>query len=753
MATISSVNNEKVYTIAKWGGLNEHPDGDTRLKLGEASKMSNWKITRDGNLKRRPGSEMIFGLSASFTAEISPDIIRLRTFEFPTDPVTVFDEISTEQVPGKITVVSRSGGVEKGTWKTTNTTVVNGVLTESLTSPYTIEAGILRLSSDLEGINTTVAGLQEMLAELDPGEYLYYFNEEATYALANDAIQMDGSHYLMSGYLVSAVPSSQGQPVNGLWFGYAGSKKCVLAASGGKIWSLYDPDNDIFKMSYIGAINTDNHVNFIPFDGKVYIQNGVEYYVYDGSSLSTVTGYIPLVAISIGPELNGTPVDAGELLEPVNRLINKRRVWISPDGTGTIFDLPEKDLKSIDSVTDLTTGTAVSTGWSGDTTNGKVTFSTAPAKAVNKYEIGYTVHVPTDTGYSTMTNYRKQVTDCLYAELYAGSQDTMLCFYGDGTNKFIYSGMDENGVPRADYFPDQYEALIGDSNTPITSLIRHGGALLAYKTNETWACSYGQVTLANDQITDAFYIQPVNRDKGNMALGQVRLVDNNPVSCSGTELYQWINSSYYTSNLTRDERQARRISDRIQRSVKELDFEKCIMWDDDDNQEFYIVGNGVALIWNYVADAWYRYDNFDAVTMCNFNGEVLIGTSEGNVIRLTDRMTTDLGRPILADWESGAIDFGASNMRKYSSMLWVGLKPVDGTSVDVCVETDRKNTFREKIISSTKAKIPGEPFMVRSKIKAKKFVYYRLLLSVDEIMPAVTVTNVDFRVRQTGYAK
>jgi len=86
-------------------------------------------------------------------------------------------------------------------------------------------------------------------------------------------------------------------------------------------------------------------------------------------------------------------------------------------------------------------------------------------------------------------------------------------------------------------------------------------------------------------------------------------------------------------------------------------------------------------------------------------------------------------------------------------MLWVGLKPEEGTSVDVCVETDRKNTFREKIVSSTKAKVPGEPFAVRSKIKAKKFVYYRLLLSVDEIMPAVTVTNVDFRVRQTGYAK
>jgi mRNA-degrading endonuclease RelE of RelBE toxin-antitoxin system len=36
---------------------------------------------------------------------------------------------------------------------------------------------------------------------------------------------------------------------------------------------------------------------------------------------------------------------------------------------------------------------------------------------------------------------------------------------------------------------------------------------------------------------------------------------------------------------------------------------------------------------------------------------------------------------------------------------------------------------------------------------AGKFVFYRLLLSVDDKQPAVTVTDIEFRVRQTGYAK
>jgi hypothetical protein len=161
----------------------------------------------------------------------------------------------------------------------------------------------------------------------------------------------------------------------------------------------------------------------------------------------------------------------------------------------------------------------------------------------------------------------------------------------------------------------------------------------------------------------------------------------------------------------------------------------------------------MALVWNYAVDAWYRYEHFDAVRMCNFLGDVYLGTSDGLVVRLTYDKESDCGETIESEWASGAMDFGAGYLRKYSSTLWVGLKPADGTSVDVSVVTDRKDTFHDKIASSTKAKVKNEPFMVRTRIKAKKFVYYRLLLKVTTKMPAVTVTNVEFRVRQTGYAK
>ena len=46
-----------------------------------------------------------------------------------------------------------------------------------------------------------------------------------------------------------------------------------------------------------------------------------------------------------------------------------------------------------------------------------------------------------------------------------------------------------------------------------------------------------------------------------------------------------------------------------------------------------------------------------------------------------------------------------------------------------------------------------KPQMKRLKIKAKKFVFYKLILSSNNENAAATVTSADIRVRYTGYAK
>ena len=43
--------------------------------------------------------------------------------------------------------------------------------------------------------------------------------------------------------------------------------------------------------------------------------------------------------------------------------------------------------------------------------------------------------------------------------------------------------------------------------------------------------------------------------------------------------------------------------------------------------------------------------------------------------------------------------------------------------------------------------------MTRLKLKAKKFTYYKLILTNDDVDTTATVTSADIRVRFTGYVR
>ena len=55
MAQVSRSSESKIYAIQKWLGLNESPDGDTGLRMGEAAVMRDNRNTREHHHKNRPG--------------------------------------------------------------------------------------------------------------------------------------------------------------------------------------------------------------------------------------------------------------------------------------------------------------------------------------------------------------------------------------------------------------------------------------------------------------------------------------------------------------------------------------------------------------------------------------------------------------------------------------------------------------------------------------------------------------------------
>lgn len=605
MSTIRAATGEAVWKIEKFLGLNENPDGDTKLRMGEASTCQNWRITRDMNLQRRPGTR----------------------------------------------------------------TKVN---------------------------------------------------------LGTNA------------------------PIAGMWFGNVKGTEVGLAASGERLYIFYE-DGYLEEPRNLGALKTDKRVSFFPYDDIVYVLDGNEYNCYDGTKFGRVTGYRPLIATSRTPDGSQS-----SLLEEVNKLNGLRRVWFSPDGEATDFQLPETDIVSIDYVIINATGDYMNPKeYTRSHYPGVVTFAKAPEKGVNTIEIGYTA----------ATTYRTDVSKMTNAEIYLGARDNAVFLYGNGTNKAIYSGIDYWGNPRGDYFPDLNEMSVADDNTPITGMIRHYSQLICYKTTSAYAVQFGTITTAKGDNEWAFYVTPINRRIGNAALGQVQLVLNSPYTIFGNDLYVWQNASRYSSNLSSDERQAKRISDRIHATLSHFVAEDCYCYDDNDNQEYFICYKDKALVYNYACDAWYYYTGLNISCMCNIYDDRIVGLNDGRICFLSQSYTTDDGELIESVWISGSISFNKEYMRKFMPQLWVSVKPESLYKVDVTVQTNKKSEYTEKTISGKTFSfadmdfgnfsflINRKPQVWKLKIKAKKFTYLKLVLRSNYTSATATVLAADLKVRETGYAK
>ena len=542
------------------------------------------------------------------------------------------------------------------------------------------------------------------------------------------------NHYEWSFCAASASSNDSDTVVRGLWSGFVAGQEVLCAACNGYLWQLSRGEDGSWSKTACGTIDTDEDVFMFGFSDSLYLLNGSQYRVWNGTALTDVGGYRPLVAVSVPPEGGGTT------LEQINKMTGARRVRVSPDGTATVFHLPEQNLASVDYVQYVASGTDI-TSYDVSLTDGTVTIAPAPAEGTNSIEIGYSVTEDT----------HDEILGMRYAELYNGSQDTRVFVYGDGTNRCFYSGIDYDGLPRADYFPDLNVAHVGDENTAITAMIRHYDRLLCFKLDSAWAIGYSQVTLADGTVTAGFYVAPINRSVGNCAPGQAVLVENRPRTLDGRSVVEWKSTSS-SGNINGDERNAERVSQRVDETIRTFDLATAKTFYDKYAHEYYVIGaDGTALVHGIDADAWYVYTNFAAKCLINYMDELYFGTADGYLRHFSTQYFSDEGEAIDAYWESGSMPFAADFRRKYSAMLWVGIRPDDNGYLEVSAKTDRKTDFA--VYSFETADAAQVPEMNRIKLKAKKFTYYNLILANNTADRTATVVSVDIRVRGTGYVR
>lgn len=525
----------------------------------------------------------------------------------------------------------------------------------------------------------------------------------------------------------------------GSWTGLVGGKEKSLAAFGGVIF-LVDPS--AWSAKPIGQCKQDDTF-FFGFSDKVYLLNGHEYMSWDGkaeSDFKAVEGYIPTVVTASTPE--GKSVK----LQNVNRLTGKRKAKFSPDGSSRAFHLPDKEVDEVVSVE------GTKNTYTLDKEKGIVNFNSAPEAGTNTVTITY----------RKGNGERAQVEKMRFAELYNGSTDARVFLYGDGTNKSIYSGAElDKGTPTAEYFPDLYEASIGAANSPITAMVRHYSRLLVFKAESSWSLEYDMLTLQNGVTTSAFNVTPVNRSLGNDAPGQVRLLENNPLTLENGSIYRWKAAGV----LAMDARDAGRISDRVRQTLRSFKFQDVKTYNDQRNSEYWFLWGGKALVLNYQADVWFSYTNVEFTSMEEMNENLYGFRPDGSIVHISRQYRNDDGKDIDAYAETGSMDLGRDYQLKYSPMVYVAIKPETGGRVTFTAESNRRSDYPEKLVSAGLANFTHvdfghfsfgtnrKPQVVRVKIKVKKATFYKLIFMSQSASATATVLQVDVAFHMAGKVK
>ena len=248
-------------------------------------------------------------------------------------------------------------------------------------------------------------------------------------------------------------------------------------------------------------------------------------------------------------------------------------------------------------------------------------------------------------------------------------------------------------------------------------------------------------------------------------MGQVQLLENNPLTLDVGSVYQWKGSGYSTY-ITSNENNAKRISDRIEKTLRSCNLSDIRVANiKHDHEYWFMLGGGKALILNYANDTWYVYEGLTFRLMAEVDNDTYGFGDDGRVVHFSAAYRNDDGEPIDAYAATGAMDFDRDWLLKYSPMLYVAMQPQSNARVYVSVESNRRSDYPRKLIAYGLSTFSHadfnhfsfgtnrKPQVRRIKIKVKKSTYYRLIFESHSASASATIIEADIKLRYAGSVK
>ena len=505
----------------------------------------------------------------------------------------------------------------------------------------------------------------------------------------------------------------------------------------------------------LGSI-PDTETSFFTFDKKVYILCG-KYYSWNGTTLSEVEGYTPCVFI------NTPPAGGGLVYEELNLLSPKKHQTFNGNGTSTTYQLAQKGITSVDKVKIGGTEVASNT-YTVNTTNGTVTFTTAPAQGMDNVDIYWT----------KSDGDRPIIEGMKFGTVFGGDLDSRVFLYGNPTcqNRTYYSGIIAedvtDGTPSVEYFPASNFVDIGPSNFALTDLTRQYDRLLATTNRpEAYYMTIGleklDVTLSDNSTTTRYVSAvstfPLNEVHGNFAEGQGQLIDNYPVTFDRNALILW------KATNVRDEKNMEDISQKIRLDLVDIDASLIRSLDHQRENQLWFGAGNMIYIYNYFNKTFSRLRIPETLRhFADLNNTVYMGTTSGKIMKWGDQFDGFDDETIDAYWEMNFEDFDTAYLRKTMNRLWVVMQPQAKSSADIGFISNRNASSSKKHIgyniqvmdnvdfSSYTFEISNNPQPFRLKMKAKKFTNLKITIENTEKTDC-TILQLVLKVESFGESK
>ena len=399
---------------------------------------------------------------------------------------------------------------------------------------------------------------------------------------------------------------------------------------------------------------------YFSFGGEVYIYGAGFRYKFDGVGFTRITPYIPTVAVTCSPS------GAGTVYESLNLLSDRAKISYSPDGTSTSYVLPE-NASGVVSVT--VDGTELESGYTYNAGTHTLVFEQAPAGGVpDSLTVTFTLSDGTLLNMSYIGN-----RFCIYG----GVRDTRVFAYGN-ENLLFYSDVTDKGADPT-YFPADNFITVGDGGR-VTALVRHYDRLIVFKEKETWFLSPSSVDY-DGYSKPSFPLSPLNSTVGCAGGGAV-YADNSPVTLSYDGIY------VFDRSTVRDERNAKRISDRVAPYLSPAFLYHGIVCDFEARKEIWMCYCGDALIYNYGNDTFYLYDNVPAEYLFRLDGETAF-YSGGAIYVFDESRDTDDGAPVKATFESGFVCLDKTAKKRRLKRVCLSYQPGKNGTVTVYAAANR----------------------------------------------------------------